>query len=247
MGEAGGAVEFWTPEYWRGYAELDNPYRRYKLERDRHLALTLLAPADGQRILEVGCGYGRISRLLMESARIHLVAADRSWPMLKACRGSFQLLQADAVSLPFEDGVFDGVLCNGVLMHLRDQAKALQELCRVLRPGGRLVASGNNLLSPFAIPMMLWCALKLRVGQGFKPPWFYLRQLDRGGVQVQRVAGDTLLAVAATFPGSRRSLWPSSCLTAFKKIDQWVEKFPLKWMAYEVWLMGIKRGKGGRC
>src|SRR2546422_8138727 len=68
--------EFWTPEYWRAYCESDNPYRRYKFERDSVLAIELLQPHDGERILEVGCGYGRISRSLVDAAKIKLQGVE---------------------------------------------------------------------------------------------------------------------------------------------------------------------------
>ena len=40
------AREFWTPEYWRRYCESANPFRQYKQERDRSLAIELLKPRD---------------------------------------------------------------------------------------------------------------------------------------------------------------------------------------------------------
>ena len=46
------AREFWTPEYWRRYCESANPFRQYKQERDRSLAIELLKPQDGELVLE---------------------------------------------------------------------------------------------------------------------------------------------------------------------------------------------------
>ena len=63
---------------------------------------------------------------------------------------------ADAVRLPFHDGEFDKVLCTGVLMHIVDSDLAVRELVRVLRPGGGLVCSINNSLSPYSFPVRLW-------------------------------------------------------------------------------------------
>jgi SAM-dependent methyltransferase len=52
--------------------------------------------------------------------------------------------QADAQALPFKQGTFDRVLCAGVLYHVRDCERALREMRRVLRPGGRAVISTNG-------------------------------------------------------------------------------------------------------
>ena len=45
---------------------------------------------------------------------------------------------ADVYSLPFPDGFFDAVFAHAVLMHLREPVRALEEVRRVLRPGGML-------------------------------------------------------------------------------------------------------------
>ena len=237
--------EFWTPEYWRAYCESDNPYRQYKLERDRVLAIELLQPHDGERILEVGCGYGRISRSLVDAAKIKLQGVDRSESMLQGWRqtlaGKATGCRADAGQLPFKEGSFDGVVCTGVLMHLPDQRLTLGELCRVLRPGGRLVVSGNNLLSPFAIPVMMWMLLKPHVRQVYKLPWFYLAHLSKLGVEVRRMVGDTVLAVALTVPGLGISLLPRAVFPALRTLDRWVDRAPLRYLAYEVWFLGVKK------
>ena len=46
----------WTPDFWQGWRESDNPYRKYKSERDRRLVVDSLELCDGERVLEVGCG-----------------------------------------------------------------------------------------------------------------------------------------------------------------------------------------------
>jgi SAM-dependent methyltransferase len=237
--------EFWTPEYWRGYCESRNPYRQYKLERDTALAIELLGPTDCERILEVGCGYGRISSSLVGAAQIKLVGVDGSESMLQEWRqtltGDATGCRADAGQLPFKEESFDGVLCTGVLMHLQDQRLALAELCRVLRPGGRLVVSGNNLLSPLAIPVMMRMLLKPRVRQVYKLPWFYLTHLSKLGVEVRRMVGDTVLAVGLTIPGIGLSLLPRMIYPVLSALDRWVDRAPLCYLAHEIWFLGVKK------
>lgn len=248
--ERSGAV--WTPELWRTYFETGNPYRRYKWSRDRQLAADLIQPQPNQRILEVGCGYGRISEVLLSCPGIRWVGVDQSPDMLRAClqnlEGSFFPCRADAGRLPFQDGAFDAVLCNGVLMHLRDPGSALAELCRVLRPGGRLVVSANNLLSPFAFPVWLWVQARRGPYQAFRTPHFYRRRLRQLGIVLQRIVGDTLLAVAIQMPGSGRSAPPTVLFPLLRTLDRWVDRPPLNHLAYEVWFQGTKERseKGAR-
>src|SRR5207247_10813801 len=102
--------EVWRPECRRAYCESDNPYRQYKLERDRVLSTELLQPHYGERILEVGCGYGRISCSLVDAAKIKLQGVDRSESMLQGWRqtlaGKATGCRADAGELPFKEGSF---------------------------------------------------------------------------------------------------------------------------------------------
>ena len=99
---------------------------------------------SGATVLDVGCGTGVLLPLLYESMNGdgHVVALDLSGEMLKRARSKGQpavYVQGDAQSLPLPEGVFDWVLCNAVFPHFPDKLRALAELRRVLRAGGRLV------------------------------------------------------------------------------------------------------------
>src|SRR2546422_6322506 len=71
----------WTPTFWKGWRESSSPYRQFKSERDRSLTVQALQLREADRVLEVGCGYGWISRALLRSeehtselqSRLHLV------------------------------------------------------------------------------------------------------------------------------------------------------------------------------
>lgn len=102
-------------------------------------------------LLEVGCGSGPALTSLAQ--RFRVVATDISLERLRdagsltAATGT-ALATADVSRLPFRDGAFDAVACLQLLEHLADPEAALAEMARVLRPGGRLVCVGPNLLSP---------------------------------------------------------------------------------------------------
>jgi len=100
--------------------------------------------APGAAVLDVGCGTGVLLPLLHESMSGdgHVVALDLSGEMLKRALGKGQpavYVQGDAQSLPLPEGVFDWVFCSAVFPHFPDKLRALAEISRVLRKGGRLV------------------------------------------------------------------------------------------------------------
>jgi SAM-dependent methyltransferase len=111
----------------------------------------LLGDVVGQRVLEVGCGTAPCSRWLRRSGA-DVVALDLSAGMLARAAGSNRstgvavpLLQADAGALPLTGGSFD-LACSayGGLPFVADAQAVLAEVRRVLRPGGRFVASVNH-------------------------------------------------------------------------------------------------------
>lgn len=106
------------------------------------------------RILDIGCGPGwfwaTVADALPESFALTL--ADQSAGMVAeamercaALRGwTVDGCEADAKALPFDDGSFDGVVAMHMMYHLADQAGALAEMYRVLKPGGWLAVTTNG-------------------------------------------------------------------------------------------------------
>jgi SAM-dependent methyltransferase len=99
----------------------------------------LLAPAV--RILDVGCGTGDFGRYRLAGAEVWGVDTD-VMALERAERYEIPLVvDLECDDLPFEDGFFDAVLAKDVLEHLQDPGRVARELLRVLRPGGKLIAS----------------------------------------------------------------------------------------------------------
>ena len=97
------------------------------------------------RVLEVGCGTGAMAERIHALPGVTLVATDFSprFVELTAARG-VDARQADICYLPFEDDAFDVVFAGWMLYHVRDLERALNEVRRVLRPGGTFVAVTNG-------------------------------------------------------------------------------------------------------
>lgn len=115
----------------------------FRLKRD--FVYGLLAPSLGTTerpwIADVGSGTGIVlARLPMPAVAVGF-EFDREALLLSRARGLTRLAQARATALPADSGCFDAVLALDVIEHLDDDAGALAEMHRVLRPGGALVLS----------------------------------------------------------------------------------------------------------
>lgn len=125
--------------YAAGYAEHLDPTLAGAAERLAELA----GARPGLRLLDVATGTGSAARAAVRR-RASVVGVDRSPGMLAVARKlsrKLDLRHADVRALPFDDGNFDAVTCGLSLSHFADRDRALREILRVLRPGGRLVAS----------------------------------------------------------------------------------------------------------
>ncbi|MFT4306193.1 MAG: demethylmenaquinone methyltransferase [Microbacterium sp.] len=103
-----------------------------------------VAPRPGQRILDLAAGTGTSSAALAHSGA-EIVAADFSSGMIAegtrrhAGLANLVFRQADATALPFDDDEFDAVTISFGLRNVSDPPRALREMLRVAKPGGRLV------------------------------------------------------------------------------------------------------------
>jgi ubiquinone/menaquinone biosynthesis C-methylase UbiE len=127
---------------------------------ERPATLALAGDVAGRRILDAGCGSGPLFAALRDRGAI-MTGFDKSAGMLELARrrlGNDADLRVADLSrpLPFPDGAFDDVIASLVLHYLEDWTAPLAELRRVLKPGGRLIASvdhplqGHPLLRPGA-------------------------------------------------------------------------------------------------
>ena len=109
--------------------------------------------AEGNTFLDVGCGEGRHSLAAYLNPGVDVVGVDLSLKDLRTAHsritdmetfdpeGTVTFMQGDATKLPFPDASFDRVICSEVLEHIPNYLSVIEELVRVLKPGGRLCVS----------------------------------------------------------------------------------------------------------
>jgi SAM-dependent methyltransferase len=138
---------------WRGepsYVWRDGQARR----------LMMVLDAAGERlkgrVLENGCGVGMyVERLAPYCGQVVGMEIEIERARIAAQRGG-DILSGAGEALPFPEGSFDVVLSHEVLEHVQDDAAALSEMVRVLRPGGRMLLFVPNRGYPFETHGIYW-------------------------------------------------------------------------------------------
>jgi ubiquinone/menaquinone biosynthesis C-methylase UbiE len=111
-----------------------------------HVFGRFMLPRDffnGKTVVDVGCGNGRIGRLIAPLCKsylgIDLSEAVYAFPKYTQRPTEFKLMRASGTDLPLADSTADVTICWGVLHHMDDPDRAFNELMRVTKPGGALL------------------------------------------------------------------------------------------------------------
>jgi malonyl-CoA O-methyltransferase len=109
------------------------------------LILEYFGDLNSKRILDAGCGKGRFARVLAERyPQASLTAFDLAEAMLDSVPKGLSACAGSMTALPFPDDIFDFAYATESLEHAVDIETAVGELCRVVRPGGRIVIIDKN-------------------------------------------------------------------------------------------------------
>jgi ubiquinone/menaquinone biosynthesis C-methylase UbiE len=134
-----------TPEFFEHIRPWMNPYKfPWIMERIESESAKL----KDKKLLEVGCGMGYDSLEFIRRG-VRVTAVDLTPNAVEFCKRHFEVVGAEAdevkvgnaLDLPFADESFDAVWSNGVLHATGDTRKAIDEVWRVLKPGGRAIIS----------------------------------------------------------------------------------------------------------
>jgi SAM-dependent methyltransferase len=173
--------------------------------------LEWLAAQPGERILDLGCGDGYLSKRIAATGAM-LVGVDSSPNMVAAARARAIVADnASAESLPYADNSFEAVFSNAALHWVRDQDAMMAEVHRVLRPGGRFVAEmgGHGNIAAIRVALMAVLARHgysdREDGVNYYPTLeAYTRRLSRFGFTVQQIA---LIPRPTPLPESGMTSW----------------------------------------
>lgn len=160
--------------------ELDRHYSPGRTWESLARAFAGLVRAD--EVLDIGAGDGAVAEILAPQAERY-VCFDRSPKLLDASRrrlkGRVQLVRGDMHALPFASDRFALVLSLNVLAYAEDPARALDECCRVVKPGGDLLLVTLNKHD----------SMEIAAQYGHRQPGFTLRWLEkRLGARGMRVS-----------------------------------------------------------
>jgi ubiquinone/menaquinone biosynthesis C-methylase UbiE len=118
-----------------------------------------LAPKLGQRWVDIGCGNGAFTELLVQRcAPVEIQGIDPSEGQLSFARsrhtaGVAAFQQGDAMALPFDDNRFDSAVMALVIFFVPEPEKGVAEMKRVVQPGGTISAYAWDVLEPGGFPM----------------------------------------------------------------------------------------------
>lgn len=143
---------YWDSVYKTGEHEL-SVYAMHFLQRRNIIwkLISRLPKRENMKALDAGCGPGAyLPILLRENYKVD--ALDLAEEMLERARAnvpqgkeqSVLFFRGHTQALEFPDAEFDLVLSVGVIMYIKDDVKAVQEMCRVLKPGGTLIMVVDN-------------------------------------------------------------------------------------------------------
>jgi SAM-dependent methyltransferase len=194
----------------------DQPLRLFPIEEPTMHGL--LDPLPASAVLDAACGTGRYSAYL-ESRGHRIIGVDRSPAMLAKARRKLpesEFREGDLEALPLEPASVDVAVCALAMVHLPEVDKAVAELARVVRPGGRVIISDVH---PFIV-LLGWQA-QFRTasgGAGFMRlhphlPSAYCQAAAAAGLRVRschepQLTPEAAVTVAAErLPEANRAAW----------------------------------------
>ena len=145
----------------------DNEAKRYyKIQKKKiNKVLNLMEKNKKGKILDIGCGDGFISSLLLKKTGAKVYGVDKSRNAVEKARKEgiiAKVMDVNKREFPFKANSFDGVFCGDLLEHLYDTERLLENIIKILKPNGYLIISVPNIASWYNRGFLLL---------GFMPTW----------------------------------------------------------------------------
>jgi SAM-dependent methyltransferase len=224
-------------------AERGEPSYVWRAGQERRLEMIRVAAGARLQgtILENGCGVGMyLKRLSVDAA----LAAGLEIELPRAREAAAQklvVLTGAGEALPFEDEKYDLVLSHEVLEHVADDRRCLEEITRVLKPGGRLVLFVPNRGYPFETHGIYWRG-KYHFGNKFGVNYLPRKWRDKLAPHVRVYSGRDLMKLIEGLPvrvvektvifGAYDNVIASNRTLGItlRRFLQWLERTPLRGM-----------------
>lgn len=203
--------------FYENFADdFDSKMNMYDVKKRLEVVFNEYLPEDikGKNLLDAGCGTGWFSKAATERGA-SVTSMDLGEKLLSkvAQKCNSKMVIGSITEMPFADNTFDYIVCSEVIEHVPQPYLAMQELYRVLKPGGTLVLTTPNKIWYFAI----WIAntFKLRPYQGLEnwTGWFEMKtSLKNIGFEKIKMSGIHL------FPFISKIIYP--VLNFFHRYNQ---------------------------
>ena len=145
-----------------------------------------------QMLLDLGAGTGRFSGRLHELG-FEVIGLEPAESLRKIAQNNYpqiQFIAGSATSLPFPDNSFDAIVCVDVLEHIPNTSLAIQEMYRVLKPGGQAIIIDKNINSLhhlYFIPTRIWKFAKESLGRWMYTTKFPFKEKYFSPVELQKL------------------------------------------------------------
>jgi SAM-dependent methyltransferase len=144
--EHGKKISSHAEEIW-GWA---SPAGKLRADRRAKYLYTLGKWKAGDKLLEIGCGTGLFTEKVYRATKAQIIATDISEDLLEIARKQHPNITFhadDAMNISYPDNSFEGVYGSSIIHHL-DLKRSMEEIFRVLKPGGNTVFAEPNMLNP---------------------------------------------------------------------------------------------------
>jgi len=229
--------------------KLRNPILKYEQDTRQKAVIEMLIPTKGELILDVGCGNGR-DIIIFANNSAFCVGIDFSSGMIKEGKKAIDtmgfrnvhLISGGATNLPFSDGTFDKISCSEVIEHIPDWEKAIAEMNRVLKIGGKLVITTPNWYSLYGFTRKLFDLFSFILRKKSVPSHPYdewktqkevINVLKKHGIEIDRTIGICFI------PGHLTYSLPKGSKEMVVKLSSYIEKMLKNKLTGKGYMIGI--------